>query len=64
MLVLTRSTSESIIISGPGLTRPIVLTILRSPGKVRLGIDADPSLQIDRDEVHNRKQAEREGGAA
>ena len=56
MLVLTRYESESIIINDD-----IRIRVLRAGpnGQVRLGIDAPPDIAIDREEVYQRKQAEK-----
>ena len=56
MLVLTRRTGESIVI-GNG----IKLTVVNiGPGRVKIGIEAPPSVRIDREEVHTRIQQELE----
>jgi carbon storage regulator len=50
MLVLTRRTGESIII-GDG----IKLTVVNiGPGRVKIGIEAPPSVRVDREEIHSR----------
>jgi carbon storage regulator len=50
MLVLTRKTGESIYIGGN-----IRVTVTSIDGnKVRLGIEAPPSVRIDREEVYRR----------
>lgn len=55
MLVLTRRSGESIVI-GNG----IKLTIVNiGPGRVKIGIDAPPSVRVDRAEVHERIQCEK-----
>jgi carbon storage regulator len=54
MLVLTRRAGESIII-GEG----IKLTVVNiGPGRVKIGIEAPPSVRIDREEIHTRIQQE------
>jgi carbon storage regulator len=53
MLVLTRKVREEIVISG-GI-RVIVLDAKGS--RVRIGILAPPSVQIDRAEVRDRRKA-------
>lgn len=54
MLVLTRRSGESIII-GNG----IKLTVVNiGPGRVKLGIEAPPTVRIDREEIHTRIQQE------
>lgn len=51
MLVLTRKVGERIII-GDGIT----VTVVSIQGnKVRVGIDAPPSVPVDRAEVHARR---------
>jgi carbon storage regulator len=50
MLVLTRRIGESIII-GNGIKLTIVSV---GPGRVKIGIDAPPSVRIDREEIHAR----------
>lgn len=54
MLVLTRRPGESIVI-GNGIKLTVV-TI--GPGRVKIGIDAPPTVRIDREEVHTRIQQE------
>ena len=55
MLVLTRRTGESIII-GNGIKLTVVSV---GPGRVKIGIEAPPSVRIDREEVHARVQQEK-----
>jgi carbon storage regulator len=50
MLVLTRRTGESIII-GNGIRLTVVSV---GPGRVKIGIEAPPSVRVDREEVHAR----------
>jgi carbon storage regulator len=53
MLVLTRKVGERILI-GDG----IVITVVRIQGdKVRIGVDAPPSIPVHREEVYRRVQA-------
>ena len=55
MLVLTRRIGEQLVIDDN-----IVVTVLAMEGnKVRLGIAAPVSVQVDRQEVHERRLAER-----
>jgi carbon storage regulator len=55
MLILTRRPEESLHIG-----TDIVVTVLGIKGnQVRLGIQAHPDIEVDRDEVHLRKQRER-----
>jgi carbon storage regulator len=52
MLVLTRRPGEEIIIGGV-----IRLTVVSVKGdRIRLGIDAPPSIVVDRQEIHERRQ--------
>jgi carbon storage regulator len=50
MLVLTRRVGEQIIIDG----NIRVTVVAAGPHKVRLGIEAPPSVTVDRMEVHAR----------
>ena len=54
MLVLTRRPGESIMI-GSGIKLTVVTV---GPGRVKIGIEAPPSVRIDREEIHERKQHE------
>jgi carbon storage regulator len=52
MLVLTRHPGEEIIIDGT-----IRLTVVSVKGdRIRVGIDAPPSVVVDRQEIHERRQ--------
>ena len=58
MLVLTRYTGQTIIIN-----ENIKVTVLEVQGKqVRLGIDAPKEVEIDCEEIFERKQVERNSG--
>ncbi len=57
MLVLTREKGQEIIIGG-GLIRIAVVDIQN--GKVRIGIEAPTDIKIDRKEVYERKELERD----
>lgn len=50
MLVLTRRPGESIVI-GNGIKLTVVTV---GPGRVKIGVEAPPSVRIDRAEVHER----------
>ena len=55
MLILSRRPNESLRIGGN-----VVITVIGFSGnQIRLGITAPPSVVIDREEVHQRKMAER-----
>jgi len=55
MLVLARKLGEKLVVPDCGLT----ITILRIQGKkVRLGITAGPDVEVHREEVWLRKNAE------
>jgi carbon storage regulator CsrA len=56
MLVLSRKVNEGVVFSGPG--RVVIAEICGN--RVRLGFVADKSVQILRDEVHERS-IEQEG---
>jgi carbon storage regulator len=54
MLVLTRKAGEQIIIGDS-----IRLTVVSvGPGRVKIGIEAPPSVKVDRQEIHDKKQNE------
>lgn len=61
MLVLSRTTDQAIEIDGG-----IIVRVLKVAGQqVRLGIEAPAAIQVDREEVAERKRQEkrqREGG--
>jgi len=53
MLVLTRSLGQEIVIDGN-----ITVVVLDVKGdRVRLGIDAPPSVSVDRKEIYERRQS-------
>ena len=54
MLVLTRRSGESIII-GNGIKITVVNI---GPGRVKIGVEAPPSVRVDRAEIHARIQNE------
>jgi carbon storage regulator CsrA len=63
MLVLTRSTDERIVIEGPGIPGKIVITVVQiRSNKVRIGVAADRSIRIDREEIHDDRHPERDRG--
>jgi carbon storage regulator len=52
MLVLTRRSGEGIVIDGK-----IRLTIVSVRGdRIRIGIEAPPSVVVDRQEIHERRK--------
>ena len=57
MLVLTRRPGEGIVIDGK-----IRLTIVSVRGdRIRIGIEAPPSVVVDRQEIHERRKLRPEG---
>lgn len=55
MLVLSRKTEEMIVIGDE-----VKISVLSVNGKhVRLGIEAPRDVAVDREEIHERKQASR-----
>ena len=55
MLILSRRPNESLRIAGN-----VIITVVGFSGnQIRLGITAPPHVTIDREEVHQRKLAER-----
>ena len=58
MLVLTRRPGEQIVIDGN-----IRLTVVSVHGdRIRIGIEAPPSVVVDRQEVHERRKLHPETG--
>ncbi len=63
MLCLSRNTDESIIVQcGTEIIRIVLVEIRGS--KARIGVEAERTVQIDREEVYLAKQREKSGGAA
>ncbi|MBS0350189.1 MAG: carbon storage regulator CsrA [Proteobacteria bacterium] len=59
MLILTRRISESVIIGDE-----VKVTVLGVKGnQVRLGIDAPKTVSVHREEIYQRIQQEKHGGA-
>lgn len=57
MLILTRRTGESIKIG-----ENVTVTILRvRDGQIRIGIEAPRDVPVDREEIWERKEAEKRG---
>jgi len=54
MLVLTRKTGEQLIIADE--IRVTVVSV--GPGRVKIGIEAPEWVKIDRQEIHEKKQAD------
>ena len=54
MLILTRKVGQSIVIGGNTEVKVLGITGMQ----VRLGIEAPTEISVDRQEVHERKQAE------
>jgi len=57
VLILTRRIGEAIVVGDD-----VLVTVLSIKGnQVRIGIQAPPSVSVDREEIHELKVAEREG---
>ncbi|MHB8727623.1 MAG: carbon storage regulator CsrA [Sulfuricaulis sp.] len=54
MLILTRKVGQSLVINGDTEVKVLGITGLQ----VRLGIEAPDDVSVDRQEVHERKQAD------
>ena len=54
MLILTRKAGESLVIAN----NIIVTVIGLNQGQVRLGIQAPAHVVVDREEIHQRRQAD------
>jgi len=63
MLVLTRLTGQRIVLSGGPLSSPITVKVVdvRDGCRVRLGIEAPAEIDVDREEIHLLKEADRNG---
>lgn len=60
MLILTRRIQETIVIGND-----IKVTILGvQGGQVRIGVEAPKDVPVDREEIHDRKQAQKARTAA
>jgi carbon storage regulator CsrA len=58
MLVLSRKRNESVVLTLED-GRIITFTIVdQGPARTRLGIEAPPTVQVDRSEVYERKRSE------
>jgi len=58
MLILTRRAGERLCI---GRDRDVVITVLGVRGnQVRLGIEAPRDVPVDREEIYERKRADRD----
>jgi len=65
MLVLTRKSTEDIMIQVPANAPPCTITVsvLSVRGHiVRLGIDAPKEFRVDRDEIHKLREATGQNG--
>lgn len=54
MLVLERKPGEKVVIDGGRVV--VVVLRARGDGKVRLGVQADRSIAVDREEIHDRRE--------
>jgi carbon storage regulator len=59
MLILTRNIGQAIII-GEGDDKAEVRILNIIGDKVKLGITASPQIPVDREEIYNKKQQEKE----
>lgn len=57
MLVLSRKPSENVIISTAGGIKVYILSV--KGNNVKLGFDAPENIEIDREEIFDRKHKER-----
>ena len=62
MLVLSRKVGERVFV-GEGAGRTVVTLLEVDRGKVRLGFEADRSIEINREEVALAIEARRKAGA-
>lgn len=59
MLILTRRQGEALVITTQSGEEIKIALIEKSGNQVRMGIIANPSVTVDREEIHQRKLAER-----
>lgn len=53
MLVLSRKKSEKIVVEVPGYP-PVAIIVVEIRGdKVRIGVEADKQINVNREEIHN-----------
>lgn len=57
MLVLTRGVGEAIVISHPGMSIRVIVSQLLPSGKVRLAVEAPDTVRVDRQEIHELREA-------
>ncbi len=62
MLVLSRKNGESIVITFGEVIVTVMVTEIVHRDKVRIGVSAPQSVQVDREEIHEEKQRERDQG--
>lgn len=55
MLVLSRKLSEQIVVTTPSGEQIVITVVTIDKGKIRLGLEADQSITIDRGEVAEEK---------
>lgn len=59
MLILSRRPGESLVMTTES-GEEIRLIVLQNTGRqVRMGVDANHNVTIDREEIHRKRQAER-----
>lgn len=57
MLVLKRKIGERIIMHGGPLREPVVLMVVdNGPSGVRIGVNAQPEVMVDREEIYERRR--------
>lgn len=58
MLILTRRPGEALIMESASGEKAKVLVLENRGAQVRLGVTADPSVSVDREEIYLRKKGE------
>jgi carbon storage regulator CsrA len=66
MLVLSRKSTESVVVGGPGRFEPTLkITVLEiKNGRVRLGFEAHASVPVHRSEVWEKIRDSHQGGGS
>ena len=62
MLILTRHPGESVVITTADGDKIVITTLYSSRQGIKLGFDAPKNVQIDREEIYQRKHSAQELG--
>ncbi|MFP3979136.1 carbon storage regulator [Marinobacter sp. KMM 10035] len=62
MLILTRLPGEAVVMESASGEKAKVVVLENRGAQVRLGVIADPSISVDREEIYLRKKEESSRG--